>query len=96
LISNHDIINDRQKSNLALFSCTINGEQQEGNILLSKNSLRTIISKPAGKYILVLEFELHDNISEDFNTLGDIAFVNFNPLYDMRGMRLINLAEFEL
>jgi hypothetical protein len=71
---------------------TPNGDIKK--ILAIKDSDTVSVSREKCKSILVLEFEIHSNSAIKSKT--GIWFEQLNPLFDIRGIRLINVAEFEV
>lgn len=93
-----------------LVSFSSNGVETAGNtgkILMFRDDVVPEISRPVAQSLLVLEFEQHANlhyqpltsVQTGGETLFDdkkVQFVNFNPLFESKGLRLINAAEFLL
>ena len=70
------------------------GQQTTGKILLFKNK-QVKISAEKCDSIVVLEFEMHTNLDEEIKEAGDLQFVEFNPLFSRKGIRLVNVAQFK-
>ncbi|MCD8740781.1 hypothetical protein LT679_09235 [Mucilaginibacter roseus] len=67
----------------------------EGKILLFSQK-RVTINRPLCHTILVLEFEVHANYKPAAGqSASQPFFVSKNPLFEMEGTRLINVAEFK-
>ncbi|MET0636099.1 MAG: hypothetical protein ABWZ25_08715 [Chitinophagaceae bacterium] len=74
-----------------LFGSGCNGVTN-GKILAFRDQRSIVISRTNCKAMLVLEFEIHKN--NDVTACAQPQFVNYNPLFDRKGLRLINIAEF--
>jgi hypothetical protein len=71
--------------------------KEQGKVLITSNlnkALHLRIDSQNTKSIFILEFENNDNASIVGKERPE--FIKYNPLFDSKGLRLINMAEFKL
>lgn len=86
---------DKTTADFAEFYSFNIGKEQKGTALMFKGKQTVNIERVKCESILILEFEVHENADAIFK--GDEPkeeFVDFNPFFDRRGIRLINASEF--
>lgn len=68
--------------------------------MLRFSNIRSLTIAPkGGEYLVILEFEMHKNNDIEGNSnskFKDVGFEEYNPLFDRKGLRLINVSEFKL
>ncbi len=86
--------NERHQD-LVSFKCA-DAERSPGKILVFSRKREVEIFRTHCACIVVLEFESHENLSKEFSDvlIGKLMFIDVNPLFEIRGLRLINAEEF--
>jgi len=96
LINFHSPSSEEKFPTLTEFASLVPGGNlnKTGKILYFKGNFPIKITRETCTSILVMEFEIHNNKDSDLKFENEPAFVEYNPLFDSKGLKLINIAEF--
>lgn len=93
LIGNFEVDKFPSLASFGFYTPTPASMSEKGKILQFHGVNEIAISREVCEFVVVLEFEVHQN--HDLDLTKPIDFVSVNPLFENKGIRLVNAAEFK-